>query len=160
MKATNGDCITLSLMSSTRTKFNKKRRFASSLPAAGVLKQFAKAVRYGGKPMHKRNPGDFGLTPPALPRDDKSLCDNVKVFKRAEARRLLKEGILRGMISEWDGINGYPKNIWSMTADGLPLEAILENPGNGTYHGYPLEENDAFRDSVIAQWNQAERIHE
>lgn len=147
-------------MPSTRTKFNKKRRFISSPLAAETLRQFAKAVRYGGKPMHKRNPGDFGLSPPSLPRDDKSLCDNVSVFKRAEARNLLREGILRGLISEWNGIDGYPKHIWSMTADGVPLEAIIENPGNGTYHGYPLEENDDFRDAVIAQWNKATRIHE
>lgn len=55
------------------------------------------------------------------------------------------------MISDWDG-TGFPKNIWSMTADDIPLEAQLENPGNGTYHGYPLEKNDDFRDAVIAKW--------
>lgn len=147
-------------MSSTRNKFNTKRRFAAVLPEEEVLKQFARQVRYGGKPMHKRNPGDFGLSPPALPRDDKSLCDNVKIFKRAEARNLLKEGILRGMISEWDGSSGFPKHIWSMTEDGVPLEAIIENPGNGTYHGYPLEENDDFREVVITHWKEAKRIHE
>jgi len=146
-------------MFSSRTKFNKKRRFASSLPDDEVLRKFAKQVRYGGNPGHKRNPGDFKLVPPALPRDDKSLCDNVSVFKRTEARKLLEEGILRGMISEWDGINGYPKNIWSMK-DGKPLEATIENPANGTYHGYPLEENDDFRDCVIKRWNKAKKIHE
>lgn len=131
-----------------------KRRFASSLPAKKALEALATKVRYGGKPDHKRNPGDFGLTPPALPRDDKSLCDTVKIFKRAAALALLKKGLLRGMISEWDGVNGFPKNIWSMTEDGVPMEAQLENPGNGTYHGYPLEVNDPFRDSVIEKWNK------
>jgi hypothetical protein len=141
-------------MSSTRAKFNRKRRFASSLPAPEVLEQLAARLRYGGKPDHKRSPGDFGLTPPSLPRDDKSFCDAVRVFRRAEALRLLRLGVERGMISEWDG-TGYPKNIWSVTDDGIPLEAQLENPGNGTYHGYPLEVNDDFREQVIAQWNQA-----
>jgi len=140
-------------MSSTRTKFNRKRRFASSLPEKASLEQLAAAVRYGGKPDHKRNPGDFGLTPPSLPRDDKSLCDEISLFRRADALRLLQRGVKRGMISPWDG-TGYPKNIWSMTDGGIPLEAQLENPGNGTYHGYPLEMNDDFRDSVIARWNQ------
>lgn len=140
-------------MTSTRTKFNLKRRFASSLPTRKALKKLAAALRYGGKPDHKRNPGDFGLTPPSLPRDDKSLCDEIHLFRRAEALRLLRRGVERGMISEWDG-TGYPKNIWAMTEDGIPLEAQLENPGNGTYHGYPLEMNDDFRDKVIAQWNQ------
>lgn len=140
-------------MTSTRTKFNRKRRFASSLPAPEVLERLAAGLRYGGKPDHKRNPGDFGLTPPSLPRDAKSLCDNIQVFQRAEALRLLRLGVMRGMISEWDG-TGYPKNIWSMTEDGIPLEAQLENPGNGTYHGYPLETNDDFREQVIAQWKK------
>ena len=140
-------------MPRTRAKFNRKRRFASSRPAPEALKRLAAEVRYGGKPDHKRNPGDFGLTPPTLPRDDKSLCDEIRLFRRAEALRLLRLGIERGMISPWDG-TGYPKNIWSMTEDGIPLEAQLENPGNGTYHGYPLEANDDFRESVIAKWNQ------
>ncbi len=140
-------------MPATRTRFNSKRRFASGLPAPEALEKLAAEVRYGGKPAHKRNPGDFGLTPPSLPRDDKSLCDEVRLFRRAEALRLLRLGIRRGMISEWDG-TGYPKNIWSMTEDGIPLEAQLENPGNGTYHGYPLEANDDFRESVITKWNQ------
>jgi hypothetical protein len=141
-------------MSSARTKFNRKRRFASSLPTPEALKKLAAEVRYDGKPDHKRNPGDFGLTPPSLPRDDKSLCDEIHLFRRTEALRLLRLGLEKGMISEWDG-TGFPKNIWSMTEDGIPLEAQLGNRGNGTYHGYPLEVNDDFRDSVIARWNQA-----
>jgi len=142
-------------MASNRSKFNRKRRFASTVPSREALEALAAKVHYGGKPDHKRNPGDFGLTPPALPRDDKSLCDAINIFKRAEALELLKRGVLRGMISEWDGTNGFPKNIWSMSDDGVPLEAQLENRGNGTYHGYPLEVNDDFRQSVIAKWNQS-----
>ena len=141
-------------MSSKRTKFNPKRRFASSLPSPEALERLAEEVRYGGKPEHKRNPGDFNLIPPSLPRDDKSLCDEIRLFRRADARALLQRGIERGMISDWDG-TGYPKNIWSMTDDGIPLEAQLENPHNGTYHGYPLEANDDFRERVIAKWNSA-----
>jgi hypothetical protein len=141
-------------MTSVRKKFNRKRRFTTAVPSKDALKALAAKVRYGGKPDHKRNPGDFGLTPPALPRDDKSLCDSVKIFKRSEALKLLKKGVLRGLISEWDGVTGFPKNIWSMTEEGTPLEAQLENAGNGTYHGYPLEMNDDFRESVISKWNQ------
>lgn len=65
-----------------------------------------------------------------------------------------QQGVLRGLISEWDGASGFPKNIWSVTDDGIPMEAQLENPGNGTYHGYPLEVNDDFRECVLARWNQ------
>lgn len=140
-------------MSPIRKKFSPKRRFVSSPVQKKELKRLAAALSYGGNPAHKRNPGDFGLTPPSMPRDDKSLCDNASVFKRNEALRLLKQGAERGMISEWDG-TGYPKNIWAVTKSGVPLEAQLENPGNGTYHGYPLEENDDFRALVIARWSQ------
>jgi hypothetical protein len=137
-------------MSSNRTRFNNKRRFASPRPSEEELKRLSLLVRYGGNPRHKRHPGDFGLTPPAMPREDKSLCDAIQLFNRADALKLLRLGAELGMISPWDG-TGYPKYIWSMK-DGVPVEAILENPGNGTYHGYPLEQNDDFRDSVIAQW--------
>ena len=147
-------CSNNERMASTRSKFNPKRRFTSSVPSRKALEQLAGKIRYGGKPDHKRNPGDFGLTPPALPRDDKSLCDTAKIFKRAEALELLKKGVLRGMISEWDGTHGFPKNVWSMTDDGISLEAQLENAGNGTYHGYPLEVNDDFRESVLTNWKQ------
>lgn len=140
-------------MSSSRSKFNPKRRFASLPLPAEALGKLAAEVRYGGNPAHKRNPGHFGLTPLAQPRDHKSLCDSANIFNRAQALRLLRAGVERGMISAWDG-TGYPKNIWSMTDDGIPLEAQLENPGNGTYHGYPLEENDDFREAVIVKWNE------
>ena len=141
-------------MSSARTKFNRKRRFGSRSATPAELKKLAALVRYGGNPDHKRHPGDFGLKPPSHPRDDKSLCDEIGLFRRAEALKLLRLGVAKGLISEWDG-TGFPKNIWSMTADGIPLEAQLENSGDGTYHGYPLEMNDDFRDAVIARWKKA-----
>ena len=97
-------------MLAKRKSFNPKRRIASA-PVQADLDRLAGEVRYGGKPDHKRNPGDFGLTPPSLPRDDKSLCDEIRLFRRAEALRLLRLGVERGMISPWDG-TGYPKNIW------------------------------------------------
>ncbi len=140
-------------MPSSRKKFNLKRRFAANLPEKDELEKLAAMVRYGGNPEHKRNPGDFGLTPPSQPRADKSLCDGIQVFRREEALRLLRLGVKAGMVSPWDG-TAFPKNIWSMTKDGIPLEAQLENPGNGTYHGYPLETNDVFRQSVIDKWNR------
>jgi hypothetical protein len=137
-----------------RTKFNTKRRFASTVPPQAALTRLAAKVRYGGNPTHKRNPGDFGLTPPSLPRDDKSLCDSANILKRADALKLLKRGVERGMISEWDEANGFPKNVWSVTDDGIPLEAQLENAAAGTYHGYPMEVNDDFRQAVIDKWKQ------
>jgi len=105
-------------------------------------------VSYGGNPEHKRDPGDFGLTPLANARPDKTLCDRVGISTRAEAEALLKEGIKRGLVSE-QAKGGYPQNIWSVTADGQPLEAQLENRETGTYHGYPMPSTDPFRDEVL-----------
>ena len=48
----------------------------------------------------------------------------------------------------------FPKNIWAVTDDGIPLEAQLENQAQGTYHGYPLTSNDDFRHIVLERWNR------
>ncbi|MEZ5583130.1 MAG: hypothetical protein R3F37_10525 [Candidatus Competibacteraceae bacterium] len=69
-------------MFTKRKSFNLKRRIAKA-PARKDLDRIANAVRYGGNPEHKRNPGDFGLTPPASPRPDKTLCDGAHIFKRS-----------------------------------------------------------------------------
>lgn len=73
------------------SQFNPKRRFLEV--NADVLKRLddqSKRVSYGGNPEHKKNPGDFGLTPPASPRQGKSLCDVADVFTRREALTLIK----------------------------------------------------------------------
>ena len=71
-----------------RKSFNQKRRIASTASQA-QLEALANRVRYGGNPEHKRNPGDFGLTPSFFPRPDKTLCDLAGIAHRAEAERLL-----------------------------------------------------------------------
>ncbi len=113
----------------------------------------AEKIQYGGNPEHKRNPGDFGLKPPSSPRQGKSLCDNVGIFSRQAALKYLKSGLLKGLIS--DRFNGnWPQNIWSVTEDGCPLEAQLENSVTGTYHGYPMPESDPMAAEVVRQWNK------
>jgi hypothetical protein len=71
--------------------------------------------------------------------------------KREQAIRLLKEGIRKGLVSEQIR-SGFPQNVWAVTEDGIALEAQLENAGSGTYHGYPLPEDDPFREKVIEKW--------
>ena len=66
-------------------------------PDPSVLQDLAARVRYGGNPEHKRNPGDFGLTPSARLRADKTACDEVGITKRQVALRLLREGIKKGL---------------------------------------------------------------
>ena len=140
-------------MLTKRRTFNPKRQMASDLVQTD-LERLAENVRYGGNPEHKRNPGNFGLTPPASPRRDKTLCDEAGIFDRAQALRLLQEGIRQGLMSEPRGAT-YPQHVWAVSVKGVPLEAQLENAANGTYHGYPMPEEDPFRDIVIARWSAA-----
>jgi hypothetical protein len=135
------------------TTFNHKRRIANPAPPEEQREALASRIGYGGNAEHKRNPGAFGLAPPGGPRPGKSLCDVAGVFDRSKALDLLRQGVKRGLVS--DRMDGeWPKNIWSMTADGVPLEAQLENAAIGTYHGYPMPEGDPMADTVRTRWAQ------
>ena len=134
-----------------RVKFNPKRQLADS-PSANLLATLAGKVKYAGNPMHKRNPGDFNLTPPSQPRPDKTLCDETGITSALEARRLLREGVNRGLVS-LQKHGTFPQNISAVTRDGYPVEAQLENRTLGTYHGYPMPSNDDFRRIVLERWN-------
>jgi hypothetical protein len=133
-----------------RTGFNPKRSIRPNIDE-DYLQGLAESIKYGGNPEHKRNPGDFGLTPPAQPRPYKSLCDVVEVFSKLDATRLLRQGVKRGLISDREQ-NGFPQNIWSVTKNGYPLEAQLENAEQGIYHGYPMPQSDPFREKVLEVW--------
>lgn len=134
-------------------KFNSNRKIKKL--AAGELQQcavLARKVCYGGNPEHKKNPGDFGLTPPSHPRQGKSLCDDVGIFSRKDALRYLQSGLSKGLVSERTK-GDWPQNIWAVTDKGEPLEAQLENPETGTYHGYPMPKTDPLADEVVRQWS-------
>jgi len=141
-------------MKKRNTLYNTKRALVpyseESLKFASIL---VARLGYGGNPEHKKNPGDFGLTPPSGPRPGKSLCDVVSVFSREIALNYLKKGAARCLISDRN-VDGFPKNIWSVTDDGVPLEAQLENPVKGTYHGYPMPESDPFTAQILARWEE------
>lgn len=132
--------------------YNTKRRIqkVAEIDFAGMALLAGKVV-YGGNPEHNKNPGDFGLTPPSDPRLGKSLCDVVGVFSRAVAVDLLRQGLVRGLISD-RFVDEWPKNIWAVTAEGLALEAQLENPSLGSYHGYPLPCNDPLSSEIVKRW--------
>jgi hypothetical protein len=135
-----------------RRKFNTKRNI-SSVTDAAVLIPLSTRVVYRGSPLHKINPGDFGLTPPSSPRPDKTLCDGVKVFKLDKAQGLLREGVERGLISVQER-SGLPQNIWAVSDDGTPLEAQLDNQEQATYHGYPMQEADPLSREILRLWNK------
>jgi len=139
-------------MKPRRGRYNPKRKLQDSLPAQ-ELDQLSSQVKYGGNPEHKRNPGDFGLTPPSDPRPNKTLCDDCGIFNRAIAERLLSEGAQKGIVSvQMKG--QWPKNIWAVTSEGHPVEAQLENEVQGTYHGYPMPEADPMRQEILERWSQ------
>ena len=116
-----------------------------------ALELLASKVTYTGNPAHKRNPGNFDLSPPSQPREGKTLCDGTGVTKSSVAETLLKEGLRRGLISAQER-NGWPKNIWAVH-ENTPMEAMLENAETGTYHGYPLQCDDPLCRQVIERWN-------
>jgi len=115
----------------------------------------AKKVHYVGNPEHKRNPGDFALTPPSAPRADKTLCDLAGIRLKSDAVSVLRGGVLKGLIS--DKKRGtFPQNIWSVNSERIPFEAQLDNQETGTYHGYPMPEADPFREIILRAWESDE----
>lgn len=146
--------VRTNIMKRRYAQFNPKRRLLTPAQAQVRMEELsalANRARYGGNPEHKKNPGDFGLTPPSDPRQGKSLCDVAKIFKRDEAKRLLQAGLRNGLVSDRMA-GGWPKNVWSVTDDGFAMEAQLENPDFGTYHGYPMPETDPLSLEVIRRW--------
>ena len=148
--ATFSSSVSNDFMIKKRRTFNPKRHFATS-PVKAELELLARRVQYTGNAEHKRNPGDFGLPPPQGPRPGKTLCDGANILELKAAIKLLKEGVRRGLVSK-QVRNHFPQNVWAVTADGIPLEAHLDNRETGTYHGYPMPEDDAFRENVITKW--------
>jgi hypothetical protein len=136
-----------------RTTTNPKRRVRPQPDQEALmsLDALAAKARYGGNPVHKRHPGNFGLTPPSAPRPDKTLCDGVHIFDRHIARNLLQEGIRRGMISVQER-NGWPQNVWAVTEDDEPLEAQLDNEEIGSYHGYPMSPDEPLYKEILKRW--------
>jgi hypothetical protein len=133
-------------------QFNPKRRLrVCDASERARLAELAQKVRYGGNPEHKKNPGDFGLTPPSDPRPGKSLCDGIRIYTRADALALLRKGLSRGLVSD-RAVGDWPKNIWSITPEGFPLEAQLENPDIGSYHGYPMPDSDPLAGEILGRW--------
>ena len=138
-------------MQRRRSPSSKPNKRFDSEVTLEQLKALRRRVSYGGNAEHKRNPGDFGLSPPFGPRKGKTLCDGVSIFQRAMALRLLREGIKRGLVSAQKR-GDFPQNIWAVTADGVPLEAALDNQATGSYHGYPMWKDDEFGRKVVQKW--------
>lgn len=128
---------------------NPKRRIAVANQFDDAqLAALADSLEYVGSAIHKRFPGDYGFQPPANPRPWKSLCDTGGPILLAQAKHLLKSGILKGMISTYFQCD-VPKYIWSVDALGRAFEAKI---GLGGYHGYMLESDDEMAELVLRAW--------
>jgi hypothetical protein len=92
-----------------------QRRIRAEPLTAAERERLAEA-RYEGSPLHKRNPGDFGLVPPSMPRPDKTLCDEAGIHARATADELFAMALARGICSESTGPGGFPKQLWVVDA--------------------------------------------
>jgi len=115
------------------------------------LDSLAEKLTYSGNPLHKMNPGDYNLTPLcAGGRPGKSLCDSVKAFTKSEALQLLREGCRRGLIDH-NIENGWPKRIWAVYQE-VVLEAQHDKSPSGSYHGYPLQADDNFKNYIMDRW--------
>lgn len=132
----------------TRRRIREERLSASE-------QAFLRAnARYEGSPLHKRNPGDFGLTPPSSPRPDKTLCDEAGVFEKAAASNLLALAIDGGLVCEGSYEATFPKQLWVVHEDRV-YEAMYGGSEAGCYHGYPIRRSDPLFGEVVARWNAA-----
>lgn len=109
---------------------------------------------YEGVAYHKRSPGDFGLTPPAAPRLDKTLCDEANVTRRALADSLLTQAIESGLVSDAQGAPRFPKQMWVVDESGQVFEAMYGGSKPGLYHGYPIRRTDPLFDQVVRAWER------
>lgn len=141
----------------TRRSYNPKRALVANKPDQAELTAMASKVTYSGNPEHKSNPGDFALIPPSAPRADKTLCDQAGIRSKSEALKVLRGGVLDGLISD-QRRGRFPQNIWAVTSEGIPFEAQLDNQETGSYHGYPMPEADPFRDLVLRAWKANDQL--
>jgi hypothetical protein len=134
-----------------RLTVRRIRADALTVEERAVLKASA---AYQGSPHHKRNPGDFGLIPPAAPRADKTLCDEASVFKRVTAEELFELAVTCGLASEATAANGMPKQLWVVDGSGNVFEAMYGGAVTGCYHGYPIRRSDPFFEQAIRAWDR------
>lgn len=131
--------------------FNPKRRIRKWEGNAADIsygKALAAEVHYTGNPAHKRDPGDFDLTPPSAARQNATLCDDAGLFKRKDAKLLLRNGAKKGLVDARSK-GEFPLLIWSVNDDGIVFEAQLENAEQGDYHGYPMPISDPLRPDIL-----------
>lgn len=102
--------------------------------------------------MHKKEPNNFGLIPPASPRKDKTLCDEAGIFEKQVAFDLFQRAIEIGLVSAKDKRDGFPAQIWVVDDNGRVFELIYGGSREGRYHGYPIRRSNPLFDKISAAW--------
>jgi hypothetical protein len=128
-----------------------QRRIRSTPLTDEELALLAKAA-YEGSPLHKKNPGNFRLTPPAAPRPDKTLCDEAGVNTMELASELFQRAVARGLVSDATTSSGFPKQIWVVDEKDRVFEAMYGGSRDGRYHGYPIRRSDPLFQKVRDAW--------
>lgn len=116
------------------------------------LQMLSSMAKYEGNPEHKKSPGDFGLKPPSAPRAGKNYCDPSGIKSRATAIKLLKEAFQKGLVDKRNNRDVWPKHVWAVYGD-----YVLEGKSSGrpgVYHGYPLQIEDPFSDTIKGIWSK------
>ena len=110
-------------------------------------------ARYEGDSTHKAHPGDFGLTPPCSPRQDKTLCDvDGGVSSMTDAMDLFRRAIDGGLVSD-TFLGQFPRRIWLVHGERV-FEIKLGGKSAGYYHGYPILQNNPHVDDIHVAWRR------
>jgi hypothetical protein len=138
---------------SKRQSNRKDRRIASvETLTKAELDRVIETARYVGINIHKLHPGDYGFVPPVNPRPTKGVCDDLRIILMKEAAELMRDGIRRGMVSQFEP-DQLPKYIWAIDGDGEVYEAKTKPGQDRDYHGYRLGDNDKWmRAEVRREW--------
>lgn len=118
---------------------NKARRVA---PLAGVdYAALSRKAKFVGSPVHKSIHTWLGK-PQLIPKANRSICPDHWRTK-ADQEKLQAE--LRKAIAQRQvcalRLGDFPKQVWCRI-DGKVYEGFLVEQGEGTYKGYPLDEDE------------------
>jgi hypothetical protein len=120
---------------------------------------FLKAnAAYEGSPFHKKNPNDFGLTPPTYAvRPEKTLCNEAGITQKQIAIDLFARAIDVGLISAaWTA--RFPKQMWVVDDGEQVFELMYGGSRPGRYHGYPIRLRDPWSEEVKRIWRERRRV--
>ena len=117
-------------------KRRRPRRRERFVPPNTNLGAVAARIKYVGSPERKDVPTDAG---PPRPRGDASICPrqyNDAQLVTSWLCSAIRAGSTGG---RWEG--GFPRYAWHKEKDTV-FEARLVNSGDGSYKGYPLNDDE------------------